>query len=470
MAAEAAARQRNLDLISEHRTKIDDALDKLSSDPADKIAKVNKELEATKTRLDALRQTDGSNAAPIDAAIAQAETLARKQIEAIEKPALEAATRAAQANQKVMDDLQKQISNMGNKRQAFVDQAVGRLSEQASAAQKQQAASLAAQIFDSQAYREGQKVVDDLNNQMLRLTMDKRTAFVQDALSRMSDGATVAQRAEVEKLAAALYDQGEAQERLNKLKAEGEQITNATRTATEIYAQEIAKLKELLDAGAISQEVYNRAVANAEKQQLAARKDAQAGAIRAFNAYREQGEDAAAAVEKAFTDAMGATEDAIVNLVMSGGDGLKSLADLANSVVAEITRMAVKQAITGPLFSAIGGSMGGGGGGFLDSIFGMLFHEGGTVGEGLPKRRAVPAHVFIGAPRYHGGGIAGLKPGEIPAILERGETVLPKNQKMGGASTIIMNISTPDANSFRSSQAQIAADAVRGIDRARRNL
>lgn len=200
------------------------------------------------------------------------------------------------------------------------------------------------------------------------------------------------------------------------------------------------------------------------------RKDAQAGAIRAFNAYREQGEDAASAVEKAFTDAMGATEDAIVNLVMSGGDGLKSLADLANSVVAEITRMAVKQAITGPLFSAIGGSMGGGGGGFLDSIFGMLFHEGGTVGEGLPKRRAVPAHVFIGAPRYHGGGIAGLKPGEIPAILERGETVLPKNQRMGAASTVIMNISTPDANSFRSSQAQIAADAARGIDRARRNL
>lgn len=470
MAAEAAARQRNLDLISQHRTKIDDALDKLSSDPADKIAKVNKELEATKTRLDALRQVDGSNAAPIDAAIAQAETLARKQIEAIEKPAMEAATRAAQANQKVMDDLQKQISNMGNKRQAFVDQAVGRLSEEASAAQKQQAASLAAQIFDSQAYREGQKVVDDLNNQMLRLTMDKRSAFVQDALSRMSDGASAAQRAEVEKLAAALYDQGEAQERLNKLKAEGEQITNATRTATEVYAAEIARLNELLEAGAISQEVYNRAVANAERQQLAARKDAQAGAIRAFNAYREQGEDAASAVEKAFTDAMGATEDAIVNLVMSGGDSLKSLGDLANSIVAEITRMAVKQAITGPLFNAIGGSMGGGGGGFLDSIFSMIFHEGGVVGDGLPKRRAVPAHVFIGAPRYHGGGIAGLKPGEIPAILERGETVLPKNQRMGGASTVIMNISTPDANSFRSSQAQIAADAARGIDRARRNL
>jgi hypothetical protein len=43
----------------------------------------------------------------------------------------------------------------------------------------------------------------------------------------------------VEKLAAALYDQGEAQQKLNKLKQEGEQVTNATRTATEAYATEI---------------------------------------------------------------------------------------------------------------------------------------------------------------------------------------------------------------------------------------
>ena len=95
--------------------------------------------------------------------------------------------------------------------------------------------------------------------------------------------------------------------------------------------------------------------------------------------------------------------------------------------------------------------------------------EGGEVGGSAPQRR-VPAYVYASAPRYHTGGVAGLKPGEIPAILERGETILPKNQKMGGGSTVIMNISTPDANSFRSSQAQIAADAARGIDRARRNL
>jgi hypothetical protein len=36
--------------------------------------------------------------------------------------------------------------------------------------------------------------------------------------------------------------------------------------------------------------------------------------------------------------------------------------------------------------------------------------------------------------------------------------------------TVVMNISTPDTNAFRYAQGQIAADAARAIDRARRNL
>ncbi|MGD9649636.1 MAG: phage tail tape measure C-terminal domain-containing protein, partial [Dongiaceae bacterium] len=249
---------------------------------------------------------------------------------------------------------------------------------------------------------------------------------------------------------------------------EGEQVTNATRTATESYTAELERLKNMLDAGAISQETYNRAVANAEKQQLDARKDAEAGALRAFRNYREQAEDAASAVEKAFTEGMKATEDAIVDFVTSGGKSLQSLGDLANSIVADITRMAVQKSITGPLFNMLGSSMGGGG--FLDSIFSSIFHEGGEVGGSAPQRR-MPAYVFANAPRYHTGGVAGLKPGEIPAILERGEVVLPKDgTRMGSPVNVVMNITTPDASSFRMSQSQITAEAARGIQRAKRNL
>ena len=466
-AQEEAARNRRTELLSEQRKKLDEAVDRLATDPAERIGKINKELETTRQRLEALRESDGSNAGAVDAALQQAEQIARRQIEAIEKPARDAAQRVMDANKKIVDDLQRQMLGMADKRQAFIDQAVGRLSKEASAAQREQTRKLAAEIFDKQAYTEAQKVVEDLSRQIDRLT-DKRASFVQDALSRLSDNATAAQRAEVEKLATALYDQGEAQQRLNKLKQEGEQVTNAVRTATENYSSELARLKSLLDAGAISQDTYNRAVAAAEKLHLDARKDAEAGAIRAFRNYREQAEDAAAAVERAFTDGMKATEDAIVSFVTSGGKSLQSLGDLANSIVADITRMAVQKSITGPLFNMIGGSIGGGG--FLGSILGSIFHEGGTAGDLAPQRR-VPAYVYANAPRYHTGGIAGLKPGEIPAILERGEIILPKDARGGGSPiNVVMNISTPDASSFRKSQSQITADAARGIQRARRNL
>ena len=130
--------------------------------------------------------------------------------------------------------------------------------------------------------------------------------------------------------------------------------------------------------------------------------------------------------------------------------------------------MVVQKSITGPLFNAIGGSIGSGG--FFGDLFGSIFHEGGVVGETTPQRQ-VPSYVFAGAPRYHSGGIAGLMPGELPAILQRGEVVLPKGSTPSATPVnVVMNISTPDANSFRASQAQIAAEAARGIGRARRNL
>jgi hypothetical protein len=78
--------------------------------------------------------------------------------------------------------------------------------------------------------------------------------------------------------------------------------------------------------------------------------------------------------------------------------------------------------------------------------------------------------VFAEAPRYHSGGIDGLGADEVPAILQRGETVLPKNSRSSTPINLVMNISTPDASSFRASQAQLSAEMARGISRAKRNL
>lgn len=54
-------------------------------------------------------------------------------------------------------------------------------------------------------------------------------------------------------------------------------------------------------------------------------------------------------------------------------------------------------------------------------------HTGGVAGRISVKRRVSPL-LFGAAPRYHSGGIAGLKPDEVPAILQTGERVLSRRQ------------------------------------------
>jgi len=59
----------------------------------------------------------------------------------------------------------------------------------------------------------------------------------------------------------------------------------------------------------------------------------------------------------------------------------------------------------------------------------VIAHSGGIVGRTGLRSRSVSPFLFAGAPRYHGGGTAGLAPSEVPAILQKGEAVLTQNQQ-----------------------------------------
>lgn len=54
-------------------------------------------------------------------------------------------------------------------------------------------------------------------------------------------------------------------------------------------------------------------------------------------------------------------------------------------------------------------------------------HNGGIAGRFTMRRTGVHPSVFENATRYHSGGKAGLAPNEVPAILEKGEEVLTKD-------------------------------------------
>tara|TARA_R110000796_G_scaffold41118_6_gene101510 strand:- start:84 stop:5075 length:4992 start_codon:yes stop_codon:yes gene_type:complete len=75
----------------------------------------------------------------------------------------------------------------------------------------------------------------------------------------------------------------------------------------------------------------------------------------------------------------------------------------------------------------------------IGKAFGFgIAHQGGVIGQGTIGRK-VSGAAFAGATRYHSGGIAGLAPGEVPTILQRGEEVLtrgdPRHIFNGGGQT-----------------------------------
>jgi lambda family phage tail tape measure protein len=314
-----------------------------------------------------------------------------------------------------------------------------------------------------------EKIVAGLEAERAALSQTERERFVAQALSRLSADATAHQRHEVEQLASVLFDEQQALQARQRLLDEGRSVIDRTRTATEQHAAEIAKLNELLAAGAIDLATYARAVESANDRALRSSQQWTDGATRFLKDYVAESNDAATATEHAFATAFSGAEDSLVGFVNTGKLEFQSLAD---SILADLARTTVRQTITAPLAGALQSAFAGGG------LFG-LFHEGGVTGEQPPAVRYADAAVFEGAPRYHGGGVAGfgLLPDEVPIIARRGELVVPpervvreeKTAREQRPITVVVNVTAADASSFRASQGQIAADMARAIDRASRN-
>ena len=107
------------------------------------------------------------------------------------------------------------------------------------------------------------------------------------------------------------------------------------------------------------------------------------------------------------------------------------------------------------LMRGMGGSGVGGGASFIGSLgsdlfslfggeSGMFFHAGGVVGVDSPRWATVPAGTFERAPRLH----KGLAADEFPAILQSGETVIPRGGGGGANQLPPIVIQAVDAKSF----------------------
>ncbi len=209
--------------------------------------------------------------------------------------------------------------------------------------------------------------------------------------------------------------------------------------AEKIRELDEAEAKRRRDLAAEEEGHRNKAIEAAEEEaerRLRASRHWQDGAIRGLKDYGEAATDAGQRAEDAVGDGAKRMEDALTGFVTSGK---LEVSDLADHIIAEMARAAIRQNITGPLASGFGdmlGSLFGGGNALADSGVGFdnpggvgphdfrLFHAGGIVGAPGGARRAVPPAIFAQARRWHTGGVVGIGPREMPAILEKGEEVL----------------------------------------------
>lgn len=227
---------------------------------------------------------------------------------------------------------------------------------------------------------------------------------------------------------------------LRELNTEGRRLEQSVRTPLETLSASTAEYAELLRAGVISQETYNRALSRAGEQYrrtLVPDEEFERN-NRAFQELGRLGEGTFDNVGRAITQA-----------AVQGQDGFRDLNRVGLAVASELTQAFVKLALLNPIknalgmgnsstlmdvFSAVGGSYRSGTGAFYGSGpstidasgGGFLFHTGGVAGHDAAPFRAVPPALFSNAPRYHAGGAVG--PDEVPAILRRGEGVFTPEQ------------------------------------------
>lgn len=98
----------------------------------------------------------------------------------------------------------------------------------------------------------------------------------------------------------------------------------------------------------------------------------------------------------------------------------------------KISQAILKQMILNALANAGFGGMSNAAVSMGGALNAAVNHSGGTVGDkssgsGSRSRGSVPASWFANAPRYHNGGLPGLKSDEVPTILQKGEEVLSKD-------------------------------------------
>ncbi len=150
-------------------------------------------------------------------------------------------------------------------------------------------------------------------------------------------------------------------------------------------------------------------------------------------------------------------------------DGMKlsdALETLAQTMIDAAYRAALK-----PVTDQIGQAVSSGIGGLVGGLLPFADGAGFTQGRVMPFANGGVVTGPVMFPMRGGRGLMGEAGPEAIMPLSRGADgkLGVRSEGSGQAVTVVMNISTPDADSFRRSQSQIATSMSRALGRAQRN-
>ena len=151
--------------------------------------------------------------------------------------------------------------------------------------------------------------------------------------------------------------------------------------------------------------------------------------------------------QKAASSSINSLEKSLFALATGSRNASQSVGAFGQSFLSGLLKQTLKTSITNP----------------LKQLFSVA-HSGGIIGE---TRRAMHANSVL--PRFHSGGIAGLRPDEVPLIAKRGEEILTQDDPRHRANAttpisvqVTVNSSESDASNSHEQNNAIALAVRQG--------
>lgn len=227
------------------------------------------------------------------------------------------------------------------------------------------------------------------------------------------------------------------------------QAADKNQLGSDAYKEEVERIKAALNDALASQAKY---FSDLKAKQA----DWKNGATTALSNYADSVNNIAAQTDQALSNGFNGAEDALTRFVTTGQGSFKSLAD---SIIADLARIAIRQSITGPLAKGLLGALGGGGGFAAAFSQTSLGASGGGTGLAYGNQDFGGFFADGGSPPMGKVSVVGEKGPELFVPSVPG-TIIP-NAAMGGQSIVVnQNFTVGDVPTM-----SMVREAVAGSER-----